>query len=105
MGFEQLPGSMPLTFRAGDDIATEIDVSIPLVGYTVSSQIVSLVTGSIVQTVATSITSAANGIIGISLTDTETSVLPAGTYSWQLTWVAPGGVTRTALAGMVEVVK
>jgi hypothetical protein len=63
-----------------------------------------LVTGTAVASFVTSVTDAAAGQVNVSLTDTQTAALAAGTYGWRLDWVAPGGVQRTALSGTVEVV-
>jgi len=48
---------------------------------------------------------AAAAVVAVSLTDTQTASLAAGTYGWRLDWIAPGGVQRTALQGVVEVVR
>jgi len=61
------------------------------------------VTGTTVMPFSTTITDASAGQVQIALTDTQTASLPAGTYGWQLDWVAPGSVQRTALSGTVEV--
>ena len=101
--FRQLPGQMSLAFRRGDDFSATVDFDISLSGYTVSSSVTSLVTGSPVIPLTTSVFDAATGKVSISLTDTQTVSLPHGTYGWQLGWVAPGDVKRTALTGVVEV--
>ena len=54
--------------------------------------------------ITASVTNTATGIVAVSLTDTQTASLAAGTYGWRLDWIAPGGVQRTALQGVVEVV-
>ena len=103
--YTQLPGSLGLSFRRGDELGTSIDFTpTDLTGYTVTSDIVSLVTGSVVQPVTVAISNATAGVVAISLTETQTAALPVGTYGWRLEWHAPGSVRRTALQGTCEVV-
>jgi len=101
--YSQLPGQMSLAFRTGDELSTQIDFDIALSGYEVSSQITSLVTNATVQEIATTLTDASAGKVNIFLSESQTAELPRGTYGWNMVWVAPGGVTRTALIGTVEV--
>jgi hypothetical protein len=100
----QLPGSLSLAFRKGDDFSTLVDFDgTTLVGYTASAGLYSTVTGALVQAMSTTITDASAGKVSVSLTDTQTAGLVAGTYNWRLDWVAPGSVQRNALAGTAEV--
>jgi len=69
----------------------------------VTSSIVSLVTGAVVQQVTTTLTDAAAGVVNVSLTEAQTAAIPAGTYSFVLQWVAPGSVGRTIYEGFCEV--
>ena len=102
--YSQLPGTMNLAFKRANDFGTLIDFDgTTLVGYAVTATVTSLVTGATVMPFTTSITDASAGQVNISLTDTQTAALPAGTYGWQLDWTAPGSVQRTALSGTVEV--
>lgn len=102
--YSQLPGSMGLAFKRGNDFGTVIDFDgTTLVGYTVTASMTSLVTGATVVPFTTSVTDASAGQVGIALSDTQTAALAAGTYGWQLDWTAPGSVQRTALSGTVEV--
>jgi hypothetical protein len=101
--YSQLPGTMNLAFKKNGDFATLIDFDVSLVSYSVSASITSLVTGSSVVPFTTSITDASAGQVNIALSDTQTAALAAGTYGWQLDWVAPGSIQRTALSGTVEV--
>lgn len=96
---------MSLALKRSNDFATVIDFDgVDLSGYTVTSTVTSLVTGSSVASFSTTVTDAAAGKVNVALTDTQTSAMAVGTYGWQLDWVAPGGIQRTALAGTVEVV-
>jgi hypothetical protein len=102
--YSQAPGQMSLQFRAGDSLSTLIDFDpISLSGYTVSSQIVSLVTGQPVKTITTTVVDAAAGKVNVSLTSLETAQLPPGSYGWELKWT--DGSKRTALSGVCEVTR
>ena len=103
--YTQLPGSLSLSLRAGDEFGTTVDFDTTLADYTVTSHIVSLVTGQTVTAITTTLVDAASGQVGIAMTEAQTGALAAGTYGWRLEWVAPGDVKRTALAGMVEVTR
>lgn len=94
---------MPLAFKKSNDFAAVIDFDATLVGYTVTANMTSLVTGATVVPFTTTIADATAGQVSVSLTDTQTAALAAGTYGWQLDWTAPGGIQRTALSGTVEV--
>ena len=100
--YEQLPGSLSLSIVKSDQFSTVVDFSIDMTSYSVSSEIFSLVDGSIVQ-MSTAFVSAVLGTVNISMTEAETGDLSVGTYGWRLQWVAPGSVTRTALTGLLEV--
>jgi hypothetical protein len=94
---------MNLAFKKAGDFSTLIDFDVSLVSYSVTASITSLVTGASVVPFTTTVTDATAGQVNIALSDTQTAALPAGTYGWQLDWVAPGSVQRTALSGTVEV--
>jgi hypothetical protein len=102
--YSLLPGTMNLAFKKAGDFSTLIDFDgMTLVGFSVTASITSLVTGATVVPFTTTITDASAGQVQIALTDTQTAAIAAGTYGWQLDWVAPGSVQRTALSGTVEV--
>jgi hypothetical protein len=103
MTYSVLPGSMPLAFKRSNDFAAIIDFDTTLTGFAVTANLTSLVTGATVVPFTTTIADASAGQVSVSLTDTQTAALAAGTYGWQLDWTAPGGVQRTALSGTVEV--
>jgi hypothetical protein len=94
---------MNLAFKKSGDFSTLIDFNVSLASYSVSATVTSLVTGATVIPFATTLADAAAGQVSVSLTDTQTASLAAGTYGWQLDWTAPGSVQRTALSGTVEV--
>lgn len=101
--YDQTPGNLNLSLKAGDDFSAIIDFSpITMTGYTVTASINSLVTGVEVVPLTTTFVSAAEGKVNVALTDSQTSALPRGSYGWKLAWVEGNG-TRTALTGFVEV--
>jgi hypothetical protein len=102
--YSVLPGTMNLAFKRSGDFSALVDFDIALTSYTVTASMTSLVSGSVVQAFTTAVSDASAGQVSVSLSDTQTAALAAGTYGWQLDWVAPGSVQRTALAGTVEVV-
>lgn len=101
--YSQLPGTLNLSFRRSDQFGTQVDFDVSLVGASVTSRIVSAVSGSTVASFTTTLDDAAGGKIGISLTESQTSVIPVGTYNWYMIVVQPGDVQRTYLTGVVEV--
>lgn len=103
--YEQLPGTLGLTFRAGDLVSTEIDFSpLALTGYTMSAALSSLVSGEEVVEVTTVVTNASLGQVNVSLTDEQTAQLEPGTYTWELVGET-AGARRTLLTGFVEVTR
>lgn len=102
--FQQLPGTLNLAVRAGDDFATLIDFSVSLTAYTMASTIHSVVTGESVAAFATTLTDAAAGKVNISLSDTQTLSLAPATYRWVMAGTQ-GALTRTYLNGYIEVTR
>jgi len=100
--YDQLPGKLNLSFVRGDDFSVLVDFSITMTGYAVTAEMVSVVSGAVVQVMTVTAANAAAGQFNVSLTDTQTAALARGTYRWRVTWVE-GTATRTALAGFVEV--
>lgn len=101
--YDQSPGALNFSLKSGDDFSALVDFSpITMSGYTVSASISSLVNGSNVVSFETQIVSEADGKVNLSLSDSQTSALPRGTYGWSLRWIEGEG-TRTALNGFVEV--
>lgn len=100
--YNQLPGTLNLSFVRGDDFSVLVDFSITMTGYAVTAEMVSVVSGAVVQAMAVTAANAAAGQFNVSLTDTQTAALARGTYGWRLAWIE-GIATRTALTGFVEV--
>jgi hypothetical protein len=100
--YDQTPGLLNLSLKAGDDFSTLIDFSIGMTGYAVTASMTSVVSGAEVQAFTVTAANAASGQFNISLTDTQTAALARGTYGWTMRWVE-NNATRTALTGYVEV--
>jgi hypothetical protein len=100
--YDQTPGTLNLSLNRADDFSALIDLSISIVGYSITATITSLVTGADVVPFTVTIPSAANGQVNIALTDTQTAALARGTYGWNMKWTE-NAATRTALTGFVEV--
>lgn len=100
--FSILPGTLNLAVKKGDRFSTIVDFDVSLTGYTVTSHVVSVVTGSTVSAITVDSSLFADGKVGISLSDVQTENL-AGTYRWRLDWDS-GSAPRTALEGFFEVV-
>jgi hypothetical protein len=98
----QTPGSLSLSFVRGDDFSALIDLSIDMTGYTTTASISSAVTGALVVPLTVTTVSASEGKVNLSLTDSQTSAMARGTYTWSMSWTEGGG-TRTALTGTCEV--
>lgn len=101
MGYDQTPGSLPLSFVRNDSFSALLDFSIDLTGYSFAASLVSVVTGSEVIPVTSSVVSAASGQVNVSLTASQTAALARGTYQWKFVWTQ-GNAVRTALTGFVE---
>lgn len=102
------PGQLNLKTRQGDEFSATVTLTegaspFSLTGYTVTASITSLVDGAAVDDFTVSVVSATAGEVSISLQEADTSALASGSYAWSLRWIAPGAVTRTALAGVLEV--
>lgn len=100
--YDQTPGLLNLSMKAGDDFSTLIDFSISMTSYAVTASMTSVVSGAEVQAFTVTAANAASGQFNISLTDTQTAALARGTYGWTMRW-GENNATRTALTGYVEV--
>ena len=116
--FSQTPGTLDVTFVAGDEVAIALDFDRDLTGYTITTAVyvtavyasggggTGFVTG-IGETAATfsiSNTNLAAGQITIGLSEVQTAALSSAiAYRWYMRWVDTGQVTRTVLSGTVTV--
>lgn len=100
-----LPGTLNIAVKAGDELSQLVDFSISLTGYTFSTEVVSAITYEPVGTMTVSAVNLASGQVNLSMSETATAAIPPGSYLWRLIWTAPGTVRRTALEGVLEVVR
>lgn len=101
---DTLPGRLNLALVQGDELGQLLDFDVTLSGYSFQAEVRSTVTGD--QVVAMTVTGVnlSAGQVNVSLTETQTAALAAGSYSWRLSWTAPGSVKRTAIEGVLEVI-
>lgn len=106
--YSVLPETLNIQAVSGDELTILLDFSIDLTGYQFATEIYSAITvngqytGKTVSETNFTITTVnlSEGTINLSLNETQTSSLSAGTsYRWFLRWVAPGAITRTPLSG------
>lgn len=93
---EQIPANQPITIKAGDDfnrLVTFTDVN--MTGYVLSAG-VNTVSGIIPMTITAS--DLTTGKVYISLTDTQTALIPSTGSTWFFKWTI-SGETRTLLEG------
>lgn len=100
--YSVIPGTLNFAVKRGDRFSAMVDFDISLTGYTVTSDIVSAVTGGTVTAITIDPSLFADGKVGVSLSDAQTGNL-AGTYRWRLDWDS-GSAPRTALEGFFEVI-
>ena len=91
---------MNLSFRAGDDVSSTVDFDTSLTGYTVTASMHSLVDQRKIADIPTVISNATSGVVTMTMPEST-----PGSYSWQMSWDAPGGLHRGVLAGIVDVVQ
>lgn len=100
-----LPGTLNIAVKAGDELSQLLDFSISLTGYTFEAEIVSAITYEEIAAPTVSAVNLATGQINLAMSETLTSSIPPGSYLWRLIWTGPGTVRRTALEGVLEVVR
>jgi hypothetical protein len=101
-----LPGTLNLARRGGDELGKTLTYNLDLTGCTVRTVIYSLVTGSDITTVTTTVTPGAfSSAVGVSLQEASTLALAAGTYGWRQEIVSPGDVRDTRIEGKLEIVR
>lgn len=107
------PDALDLLFVSGDELSVLLDFEQNLTGYQFSTgiyEVADVVNGAVVATTpfARNFTitpvDLSLGSLNLSLSETDTSAFdPSVTYRWYLRWVAPGVVTRTVVAGSINV--
>jgi len=96
-------GTLNLTVPKGTELVATLDFSDNTTGYTVTSEVYSLVDGSTLYSPTISTVSVTAGQHTITLTESDTANRGAGTYGLRVIRVAPGTVTRRITNGMLEV--
>lgn len=99
------PGSLNVTVQQGDELSQLLDFSISLTGYTFSAEVVSALTGATLATPTVTAVDLSAGQVNLAMSETQTAALAVGSYLWRLIWTAPGTVRRTALEGILEVIR
>lgn len=101
------PGVLHYTIVQGDDFYdtwtfAENSVAMNLSAYTFAAKLDGpALTSPVSFTIGTS--SAANGILVVSLTDVQTAALATGRYDWDFQWTDGNTRIRTVLAGRFTV--
>lgn len=110
---QQIPGELNLALVRGDEWSWSVRVVANLTGYTLSTGVydASIATANPANVTAPTFTTSIATVAGVTkttvvctLTEAQTALLePNGNYRWFLRWVSPGSVTRTIVAGNVDV--
>ena len=98
------PGTLNITLKKSSDFSAVIDFDTSASGVTVTSSILSFVTGEPVGSFATTVMDAAAGKITISMLPAASAAMGSGTYKWQHVWDYAGPSQKVMLTGLVEVV-
>ena len=101
--YTQVPGLLNIKGVVGADFSCNLDFNVSLVGYTFDAGIVlQEYPTKRIQPITVSVNDAANGLISLSLTDTETSTVgPISNKKWYLNWTT-GAIKNTIISGMFE---
>lgn len=100
-----LPGTLNIAVKRGDELAQMVDFSISLAGYTFEAEVVSAITYEEVAAITVSAVNLAAGQINLAMSESTTLAIAPGSYLWRLIWTGPGSVRRTALEGVIEIVR
>lgn len=100
-----LPGTLNLSVKHGDELSQLVDFSISLTGYTFTAEVVSAITHYQVAAITVTAVNLATGQVNLAMSETTTAAIAPGSYLWRLIWTAPGTVRRTAIEGVLEVVR
>lgn len=100
-----LPGTLNIAVKRGDELSQLLDFSISLTGYTFEAEVVSAITYEEIAAPTVSAVNLASGQINLSMSEATTLAIAPGSYLWRLIWQGPGSVRRTALEGVLEVVR
>lgn len=102
--FRQLPGRLNLALVRGDEFPFDAEFNLDLTGYTVEATIYNAETEETIVEPALTVTPGTESTVAFLLTEADTEELTAGArMRWYMRWTTPESVTRTVLAGTVEV--
>ena len=93
----------------GTDFSITVDVTdtdgtaLEMTGYTAAGQIRKTYSSSTASGTFTTAIAAASGQVTLSLTDTETSAIPAGRYVYDLTITSASSITTRVVEGQINV--
>ena len=93
----------------GTDFSITVDVTdtdgtaLEMTGYTAAGQIRKTYSSSTASGTFTTAIAAASGQVTLSLTDTETSAIPAGRYVYDLTITSASSITTRVAEGQINV--
>lgn len=96
-------GTLNLAVPQGTELVATLDFSDDTTGYTVTSEVYSLVSGSTLYSPTIATVSATAGQHTITLNESDTANRGAGSYGLRVIRVAPGTVTRRITDGLLEV--
>jgi hypothetical protein len=96
-------GTLNITVPRGTELVATLDFSDDTTGYTVTSEVYSLVSGATLYSPTVSVVSATAGQHSITLTEADTQDYGSGSYGLRIIRVAPGTVTRRLIDGILEV--
>jgi hypothetical protein len=100
-----LPGTLNIAVKRGDELSQLLDFSIDLTGYTFTAEVVSAITYEEIAAPTITAVNLSTGQVNLAMAETVTAAIAPGSYLWRLIWTAPGTVRRTALEGVLEVVR
>jgi hypothetical protein len=101
--YSMASGTLNLTVPRGTELVATLDFSDDTTGYTVTSEVYSLVSGTTLYSPSVSVVSATAGQHTLTLTEANTEAYGAGSYGLRVIRIAPGTVTRRLIAGILEV--
>jgi hypothetical protein len=101
--YSMASGVLNLTVPRGTELIATLDFSDDTTGYTVTSEVYSLVSGATLYSPSVSVVSATAGQHSLTLTEANTNDYGSGSYGIRVIRVAPGDVTRRLIDGILEV--
>jgi hypothetical protein len=101
--YSMASGTLNLTVPRGTELVATLDFSDDTTGYTVTSEVYSLVSGATLYSPSVAVVSATAGQHTLTLTEANTEAYGSGSYGIRIIRVAPGTVTRRLIDGILEV--